>query len=152
MKIIISCDHAGFEIKQSLIDYLAEKGHEVEDFGPLEYNSTDDYPDFIVPAMETLQNTDDSLGIIMCRNGVGVSMLANKFKSVRAALCFAKEQAKSARTDDNANVLAIPTDYLSKDETFELVEAFIDTPFSNLERHTKRLDKVVLTEEDNFKQ
>ncbi len=151
MKIIISCDHAGFEFKQPLIDFLAENGHEVEDFGPLEYNSTDDYPDFVVPAMETLQKDDNSLGIIMCRNGVGVSMLANKFKGIRAALGFNKEQAKSAKTDDNANVLAIPTDYLSKDEVLELVEVFINTPFSNLERHARRLDKVALAEEDNFK-
>ena len=151
MKIIISCDHRGFETKQSLISILTEKGYEIEDLGPLEYNSADDYPNFIVPAMETLQKAEDSLGIIMCKNGVGVSILANKFKGIRAALCFNKDQAKSAKTDDNANVIALPTDFLTEKEIFEIIQVFIETPFSNLERHVRRLEKVSSIEKENFK-
>lgn len=151
MKIIIASDHAGFETKQSLIDYLSESGHEIEDLGPLEYNSTDDYPDFVAPAMQNVQKDDESLGIVLCKNGVGVSMLANKFKGIRAALCFNAEQAKSSKIDDNANVLAISTQFLSQDEIPNVVDSFLNTPFGNAERHLRRLDKVVLVEEENFK-
>ena len=87
----------------------------------------------------------------MCKNGVGVSMLANKFKGVRAALCFNKNQAKSAKTDDNANVIALPTDFLTEKEITEIVQVFITTPFSNLERHARRLEKISSIEEENFK-
>ena len=106
MKIIISSDHAGFETKESLVAYLQDSGYEVEDLGPDEYSSTDDYPDFIAPAMNNLQKADDSLGIVLCKNGVGVSVLANKFKGIRAALCFNPEQAKSSKIDDNASAIA----------------------------------------------
>jgi len=112
MKIIIAYDHAGFKIKQKLIRFLGSNGYDIEDLGPNEYNIGDDYPDFVVPAMIELKNNPDSLGILLCRNGVGVSMLANKFMGIRAALCFDKNQAIKARTDDNANVMALPTDYL----------------------------------------
>ena len=152
MKIIISSDHAGFETKEALVAYLQDNSYEVEDLGPLEYNSTDDYPDFIAPAMNILQKADDSLGIILCKNGVGVSMLANKFKGIRAGLCHTPEQAKSAKTDDNANVLALSTDYISQEDIPVIVDTFLNTPFSNGERHVRRLEKVMLVEEENFKQ
>jgi len=151
MKIIIASDHAGFETKQSLINYLTESGHEIEDLGPVEYNSVDDYPDFIAPAMQNLQKNHNSLGIVLCKNGVGVSMLANKFKGIRAALCFNVEQAKSSKIDDNANVLAISTQFLSQEEIPQVVDVFLKTPFGNAERHLRRLEKVMLVEEENFK-
>jgi len=151
MKIIVSCDHAGFEAVKTLITYLAEKGYQVADFAPKEYNKADDYPDFILPAMKNLQKKPDSLGIVLCKNGVGVSILANKFKGIRAALSFSPEHTRSARADDNANVLALPTDYLSDEEICEIAQTFIDTKFSGLERHIRRLEKVALEEEENFK-
>ena len=123
----------------------------MEDLGPVEYNSTDDYPDFVAPAMQNVQKDPGSLGIVLCKNGVGVSMLANKFKGIRAALCFSPEQAKSSKLDDNANVLAISTQFLSQEEIPQVVDAFLNTPFGNAERHLRRLDKVMLVEEENFK-
>jgi len=151
MKIIISHDHAGFEDKRELLPILSDKGYNIEDFGPSEYNLTDDYPDFIAPAMKNIQKTPDSVGIIMCRNGVGVSMLANKYKGVKAALCFNKKQAASARTDDNANVLALPTDFITNNEVLEIIQTFLETDFSDRKRHVRRLDKVEQIEEENFK-
>ena len=151
MRIIISYDHAGFEPKKALIEYLKDKGHEVFDYGPKKYDKVDDYPDFIVPAMKKLQKESDSLGIVLCKNGVGVSMLANKFKGVRASLSFNLGHAKSARADDDANVLALPTNFLLDEEICEISETFINTHFSGLERHKRRLKKVALEEEENFK-
>ena len=151
MKIIIASDHAGFETKKALTTLLSSRGYEIEDMGPYEYNKEDDYPDFVIPAMKTIQNSSDSLGIVICRNGIGVSMLANKFKDIRAALCFNKKQSQSSKEDDNANVLAIPSDYLSDEEIWDVVEAFLKTDFSNLDRHINRLKKVSLIEEENFK-
>lgn len=151
MKIIISHDHAGFEDKRELIPVITGMGYDIEDLGPNEYNLADDYPDFIAPAMKRVQETPNSIGIIMCRNGVGVSMLANKFKGIRAALCFDRKQAVTAKTDDNANVLALPSDFLTNEEVLEIIQAFMDTDFSGHERHKRRLEKVAQIEEENFK-
>ena len=151
MKLIMASDHAGFEAKRALTVLLDQKGYKIDDIGPSEYNKEDDYPDFVIPAMKRVQNNPSSLGIIMCKNGVGVSMLANKYKGIRAALCFHKKQAETARTDDNANVLALPIDFLSDEDIWDIVDTFLKTKFSNLDRHTRRLEKVSLVEEDNFK-
>ena len=147
----MASDHAGFEAKRALTVLLDQKGYKIDDIGPSEYNKEDDYPDFVIPAMKRVQNNPSSLGIIMCKNGVGVSMLANKYKGIRAALCFHRKQAETARTDDNANVLALPIDFLSDENIWDIVDTFLKTKFSNLDRHTRRLEKVSLVEEDNFK-
>ena len=147
----MASDHHGFETKKALTTLLSQKGYEIDDIGPGEYNKEDDYPDFIIPAIKRVQSNSDSTGIIMCKNGVGVSMLANKYKGIRAALCFHKKQAETARTDDNANVLALPTDFLSDEDIWDIVDAFLKTDFSNFDRHKRRLEKVSLVEEENFK-
>ncbi len=152
MKIIVSCDHAGFEALKMLEECLSEKGYKViDDFTPKQYDKVDDYPDFIVPAMKKVQKEPESFGIVFCKNGVGVSMLANKFKGVRAALSFNKKHAESARADDDANVLALPIDYLSDEEICEIALTFLETKFSDLPRHVRRLEKVALEEDENFK-
>ncbi len=151
MKIILSWDHAGFEAAGKLVAFLKEKDYQVEEFGPKEYTPTDDYPDFVIPAMKSLQEQPDSKGIVLCKNGVGVSLLANKFKGVRAALSFSPEHAKSARLDDDANVLALPTQYLSQTEINEVAQTFLEAAFSGSERHLRRLEKISLEEEKNFK-
>jgi ribose 5-phosphate isomerase B len=151
MKIVIASDHAGFEAKRALTTLLNQKGYQIDDVGPNEYNKEDDYPDFVIPAMKRLQSNPDSMGIIMCKNGVGVSMLANKYKGVRAALCFHKKQAETSRTDDNANVLALPIDFLSDEDIWDIVDTFLKTDFSGFDRHSRRLKKVSLVEEENFK-
>lgn len=151
MKIIVSWDHAGLEAAKALIQSLKEAGHEIAEFGSKEYYKTDDYPDFVIPAMKNLLKDPDAVAVVLCKNGVGVSMLANKFKGIRAALSFNADHAASARADDNANVLAIPTHYLSDAEILDIVQAFLETSFSGLERHVRRLKKVTMEEEENFK-
>ncbi len=152
MKIIVSCDHAGFEAIKTLKECLSEKDYKIiDDFTPKQYDKVDDYPDFIVPAMKKVQREPESFGIIFCKNGVGVSMLANKFKGIRAALSFNKKHAQSARADDDANVLALPIDYLSDEEICEITLSFLTTKFSGLERHVRRLKRVALEEDENFK-
>jgi ribose 5-phosphate isomerase B len=155
MKIILSSDHAGFELSKGLKDYLGSKGHEVIYLGPKSYDSKDDYPDFVIPAMKRLQKSwqegeNDVRAVLMCRNGVGVSIAANKFAGIRAGLCFNKLHTQFARTDDDINVLALPLDYLSDEEILEIIDTFLETPYSGLPRHDRRLEKIKLLEEQNF--
>lgn len=151
MKIVIAWDHAGLEAAKTLIDNLKQKGYHIAEFGPKEYNRADDYPDFVIPAMKNLQRSPDSVGIVLCKNGVGVSMLANKFKGIRAALSFNEKHTTTAREDDDANVLAIPAFYLSDEEMMDIVNAFLNTKFTGLKRHARRLEKIAMQEEENFK-
>ena len=142
MQIYVAADHGGLKLKNKIMYSLREKGYQIVDKGAYEENSEDDYPDFVIPAMEEMTQDPENLGIIICRNGVGVSMLANKFAGVRCGLCFNKDQTTKARTDDSINVLALPSDYISGVEALQIVDAFLNTPFSNAERHIRRLDKV----------
>lgn len=156
MKVILSSDHAGFEIIKGLTNYLKNKGCEISNMGPSEYDSKDDYPDFVAPAMKSLQKelgreNADARSVLLCRNGVGVNITANKFKGIRAGLCFNKLQTQYARTDDNINVLCLPVDYLSDEEILEIVDVFLETEYSGLPRHERRINKIKLLEDENFK-
>ena len=151
MKVVIGSDHGGFDFKSRLVTYLGEKGYEVKDSGANEYQDGDDYPDYVVPVVKEVSQDESSVGILLCKNGVGVSMLANKFEKIRAALSFSRKHAQMARKDDNANVLAIPAEYVDYSELMEITDAFLETDFSNAERHVRRLDKVRKVEEENFK-
>lgn len=142
MEIYVAADHGGIKIKNKIMYYLRDKGYAVVDMGAYEYNTEDDYPDFVIPAMERLQENHENLAIIACRNGVGVSILANKFDGIRCGLCFTKDHTISAKTDDGINVLALPADYISAVEVFQIVDAFLETPFNNAKRHIRRLKKV----------
>lgn len=140
--VYIASDHGGFELKNFLGDELKARGYKVEDLGPTTYNPSDDYPDYAKKVAGAVSSAQDSVtGISICRNGVGVSVVANKFKGIRCALSWNPEHAKSARNDDNANVLALPADYISKEVALETALAFLETPFSNEERHVRRLHK-----------
>jgi ribose 5-phosphate isomerase B len=156
MKIVLSSDHAGYEINKGLTNYLKTKGYEISNMGPSEYNSKDDYPDFVAPAMKALQKepgyeNSQARAVCLCRNGVGVCVTANKYKGIRAGLCFNKLQTQYARTDDNINVLCLPVDYISDEDILEIVDVFLETEFSALPRHERRIDKIKLLEAENFK-
>lgn len=142
MKIFIASDHRGFNLKKSIVDHLRKKAHEVVDIGPEVYEHEDDYPDYVIPLMNNVAKNDLSLGVVICGNGVGVSMLANKNKKIRCGLAFSVDQTKSARTDDNINVLALAANYTIPNEAIKMVDAFISTTFSNAERHIRRINKV----------
>lgn len=138
--IYIGCDHAGFPYKQAVIELLGEKGYLVEDQGTNAENSVD-YPDFVHPVAKAVQNGTAKLGIIMCGSGNGVAMTANKYKGVRAAICWQKELAELARLHNDANIISIPVRFVSKETALEMVETFLDTEFEG-GRHQRRVSKI----------
>lgn len=140
MIIPIGADHAGFNLKQFLINYLEEKGHEVKDHGCFSEDSID-YPDFGHPVAEMVENNPGMLGILICGSGNGINMTANKHQGIRSALCWKKEIAELARQHNDANIIALPARFVTKEEAVEMVEAFLNTPFEG-GRHQKRVDKI----------
>ena len=142
MRIHIGADHAGLELKSALIQHFTAQGHEVKDHGPYEYDALDDYPDFCIPAAQEVANDPGSLGIVIGGSGNGEQISANKVKGVRAALAWSIETAKLAKQHNNANVVAIGGRMHSIDECKTILDAFIAEPFSNDERHIRRIDKI----------
>ncbi len=141
MIIPIGCDHAAFEMKVALIEWLEGLGYKLIDFGT---NSDDsvDYPDFIHPVAKYIEEKKARLGIILCGSGNGAAMTANKHKSIRAALCWNKELAEMARLHNDANILSIPARYISLETAKEIVNAYLNTDFEG-GRHQRRLDKMI---------
>ena len=146
MRIHIGADHAGLELKSALIQHFTAQGHEVKDHGPYEYDALDDYPDFCIPAAQEVANDPGSLGIVIGGSGNGEQISANKVKGVRAALAWSIETAKLAKQHNNANVVAIGGRMHSIDECKTILDAFIAEPFSNDERHIRRIDKISIFE------
>lgn len=142
MNIYLAADHGGFEYKKQLSVYLQQEGHQIVDCGNSELDAGDDYPDFVAKLAQKMLIDPESLGIVLCRNGVGVSIAANRYRHLRCCLGLNELQAKSARHDDNANVLAIAADYFDLEEIKKMASVFLDTPFGNLERYNRRLAKV----------
>ena len=141
MNIIISNDHAGVELKNKVKKYLEAEGHKLIDFGNNDGKSVD-YPDIIHPLAKEISKNKDSKGIIMCGTGNGVSMVANKYKGVRAGLCWSKEIAELIRKHNNANVLSLPARFISIEEALEIVKVFLETDFEEGGRHERRVGKI----------
>ena len=142
MRVHIGSDHAGLELKNSLVDYLKSSGHDVIDHGPHEYDALDDYPVFCIPAAQAVAKESGSFGIVLGGSGNGEQMAANKVKGIRAALVWSVETAKLAREHNDANVIAIGGRMHSIDVCKELIDVFLATPFSNDERHVRRIGQV----------
>jgi len=153
MKIYIGSDHAGFGLKEKLIPYLTELGHEVEDKGAHEYNEEDDYPDFIIPvAREVSKRPNEVKGIIFGSSGQGEAMTANKFSDIRAALYYGpgcavvSEENLSiinlSRSHNDANILAIGASFVTEEDMKEAVKEWLNTPFSGEDRHKRRILKM----------
>ena len=142
-KIILATDHAGFKLKEDIKKYLIEGGMEVEDMGTHTLNPKDDYPDFIIPAAKKVAK-DQSRGIIFGASGQGEAIAANKVKGIRAASYYGKniDIVKLSRTHNNANILSLGAKFLSKEEAIKAVETWINTDFSNEERHIRRIKKI----------
>ena len=140
MKIGIGSDHAGYEMKELVKEYLEGKGYEVKDFGT---NSTDsvDYPDFIHLVSTSVGNKEVDMGIIFCGSGNGANMTANKNQQVRSALCWIPEIARLARAHNDANICAIPGRFVDKETAYEIVDRFLSTPFDK-GRHLQRINKI----------
>lgn len=146
MKVYIASDHAGFDRKEILKRYLSGKGYALTDFGPHDYNPTDDYPDFAHPLAQAVAK-DKVPGIILCGNAEGVCIVANKVKGVRAALGYSETSARTSREDDDTNVLCIPGREFTDEQAKKIVDIWLTTPFSEEERHKRRLEKVAKIEQ-----
>ena len=140
MKISIGNDHAGTDYKKEIVKYLQKKKIEVINNGT-DNNESVDYPDFIHPVAEQVEKKESSFGIIICGSGNGANMTANKHQKIRSALCWSKEIAELARTHNNANILSIPSRFVSLKTAIEMVHAFLETKFEG-GRHLTRINKI----------
>ena len=136
--IALGCDHGGFDMKQIVIEYLEEKGIEYKDFGCYDKNSCD-YPNHGRPAAEAVANGECDKGIVICTTGIGMSMVANKVKGVRAALCADSLSAELTRQHNNANVLVLGAGIVGMNLALKIVDTFMTTDFSGDERHQRRI-------------
>ncbi len=146
--IYLGADHRGFKLKEKVKKWLDEWGQEYEDVGPFEYDKDDDYPVYAAKVAESITEPDDR-GIIICGSGVGVDEVANKFDGIRSGLAINTEQIKSARHDDNINVLAVASDYIAEEDAHDIVKTFLETPFAGEERFMRRLGEIEDIEENN---
>ncbi len=140
IKIGCAADHAGFECKEFIKEYLKTLGYHVQDFGTHSLDSMD-YPDVIHPLAKLLDKSEIDIGFIFCGSGNGVNITANKYKNVRSALCWVPEVAALAKQHNNANCVAIPARFVSKETAKEIVEAFMNTEFEG-GRHLTRVNKI----------
>tara|TARA_B100000900_G_scaffold200486_1_gene169947 strand:- start:4212 stop:4643 length:432 start_codon:yes stop_codon:yes gene_type:complete len=143
MKIGLACDHAGFEYKEKLKDYLISKNCEITDFGCFSLESVD-YPDFAHQLAYSIKKGENKLGIQFCGTGNGINITANKHQDVRAALCWNTHIAEQARLHNNANVLTMPARHLNWQEVKNIVDIFLDTDFEG-GRHEKRVNKIKIS-------
>ncbi len=144
MNIIpIACDHAGFELKELVKEYLSNKGYEVKDYGT---NSSDsvDYPDIVHPLGRDINNGVYERGIVICGSGNGVQMTVNKYPNVRCALCWTPEIAELARQHNNANILAMPARFITTEVALNIVDKYLNTEFEG-GRHVRRVEKISKT-------
>ena len=144
MKVFIGTDHAGFELKETLKTYLGELGYEVSDKGAFRFEEGDDYPDFVQPVAEMVVATPESFGIVLGKSGQGEAMCANRFKGIRCAVFYGGdlEIVKLERMHNNANILSLGAQFLTPEVAKEAVKTFLETKFSDEERHVRRLEKI----------
>ena len=161
MKVFLATDHAGFELKNKLKEYLTSEGYNIEDCGAYEFDKNDDYPDLISKAAEKVSHDpDNSMGIVIGGSGQGEAIVANKFKGVRCALFYGPvtpsqaidvsgskssdsfEMLKLTREHNNSNMLSLGVRFLSEEDAFKAVKIFLDSPYSGGERHQRRINKI----------
>lgn len=144
--IAIGSDHGGFDLKELIQKHLQEKGYEVKDFGCFDKSSVD-YPDFGVAAARAVASGECDRGIVVCTTGIGISIAANKVKGIRCALCSDTLSAKMTRLHNDANVLALGGGMLGPNLAMDIVDTFLDTPFSGEEKHARRIRKIAEIEQ-----
>ena len=139
VRLYIAADHAGYELKNHLVSWLKEQGHEVVDCGPSVSDPEDDYPPFVLRAARGVADDPGSLGIVIGGSGNGEQIAANKVKGVRAALAWSTETAELGRLHNNANVISVGARMHSEDDATSFVDTFLATDYSGEERHTRRI-------------
>ena len=141
MKISMGCDHGGYDLKEALKAHLIENGYEVEDCGCYDKSSCD-YPVFGKAAAKKVADGECERGILICTTGIGMSMVANKVKGVRAALCSDSLSARLTREHNNANMLVLGAGIVGPNLAMNIADVFLSTDFSNAERHLKRVNMI----------
>ena len=149
MRIHMGSDHAGFDLKRQLRRHLEAAGHDVVDHGPAVLDPADDYPPFCLAAAAAVVAEPGSLGIVLGGSGNGEQMAANKVPGARAALAWSVEMARLAREHNDANVVSLGARMHSEDESLQIVDAFLATPFSGDERHRRRIGMLAEYEESH---
>lgn len=140
MKIAVACDHRGYEAKRQLLPQLQKWGHEVKDFGCNDSGSVD-YPDFAAPAARAVGSGEYDVGILLDGSGIGMTIVANKIRGVRAAAVHDEVTSRRAREHHHCNVVCIGSDLLGEDQIRKIVEMFLTTPFGD-GRHARRVEKL----------
>jgi ribose 5-phosphate isomerase B len=146
MRVGLATDHGGFSLKAELAKRLREAGHEVIDFGALQLNAGDDYPDFVVPMADAVVTGQVERGVAVCGSGVGAAVCANKIPGVRAALIHDHFSARQGVEDDHMNILCMGGRTIGPEVAWDLVQTFLASEFSQAERHLRRLGKVASLE------
>jgi ribose 5-phosphate isomerase B len=139
-KIVIGADHAGFEYKEAIKQYLTTKNIEIIDVGTHSAESCD-YPDYAHAAAKEIENGHVEYGILICGSAIGVSVTANKHQQIRAALCWQNEIVKLSRQHNNANIICLPARFVTLDDALEMTHTFLTTDFEG-GRHQKRVEKI----------
>lgn len=139
--IAIGSDHGGFALKQEIMGWLAEQGYEYKDFGSYDEASCD-YPEYAQAVAQAVADGEYEKGILICGTGIGISIAANKVKGIRAALCHDCFSAQATREHNNANILAMGGRVVGPGLAIKIVETFLTTPFSQDERHIRRIQKI----------
>lgn len=146
MKIFVGTDHAGFELKEHLKQFLQEKGYEVVDDGAHSFDKDDDYPDFCGAAARHVAENPGSFGFVFGKSGTGELIVANKVKGIRCALAVSEENVKLAREHNDANMLSFGSAFATPEQMEALALLFIATAFSGEERHARRIGKIKVIE------
>lgn len=139
--IAIGCDHGGFDLKQKVISYLEEKGYEYHDYGCYDKKSCD-YPAFGRAVARAVASGECEKGIVICTTGLGISMVANKVKGIRCAVCADSLSAKLTRLHNDANILALGGGIVGSNLGIEIVDTFLHTEFSGEEKHIRRINQI----------
>ena len=147
MMIAIACDHGAFDLKQTVMQHLAARGISCKDFGCFDKSSCD-YPDFAAPAARAVASGECEKGIVLCTTGIGVSITANKIKGIRCALLSDLMSARMTREHNDTNMMAIGAGVTGEKLAIEIVDTWLDTPFSNEARHQRRIDKMMALEKE----
>jgi len=148
MKIYLGTDHAGFELKEKMKTFLEVKGHEIVDCGAYEYDKDDDYPDFCGKAAEGVSSDPGSFGFVFGKSGTGEMIVANKIHGIRCGLAINEENVRLMREHNDANMLSFGSAFATVEQMKDLAILFIETPFSEEERHKRRIEKIHTIEKD----
>jgi len=149
MKIYLGADHGGYFLKEKISRWLLSWGYSFSDMGAESLDLTDDYPLYAERVASMVAKDKKALGILLCRSGVGVDIVANKFDGVRSGVGLSAEQVKSAKEDDDINILVIASDYTAEAEAREMAKTFLETKYKKIQRHERRLEDIKKIEANN---